>query len=262
MTAGLDCYWMSLCLSFRNRQTDLVYSRLLQSFPPVCFKDPLDSCTNHTCQKPFRSPAGHSGSLKKMNATLSRFQADIVSFSPSNPNHPPPLCVYVPQHILYCVYVSSSYTHTHTVSDLCATGDHGCEQVCISSPGSYKCACKDGFTLMDDGRSCSGECVRACVSVCVCVCVRKYSSMHSHCAPRVSSPVMCVTSPACSNSATDVVFLIDGSKSVRPENFELVKKWINQIVDKLEVSESKAHVGQVQYSSTVRQVRSAFCVPW
>ncbi|XP_075305656.1 cartilage matrix protein isoform X1 [Odontesthes bonariensis] len=99
------------------------------------------------------------------------------------------------------------------VSDLCATGDHDCEQVCISSPGSYKCACKDGFTLMDDGRSCS----------------------------------------ACSNAATDVVFLIDGSKSVRPENFELVKKWINQIIDKLDVSENKAHVGLVQYSSAVRQ---------
>ncbi|KAE8282059.1 Cartilage matrix protein Matrilin-1 Precursor [Larimichthys crocea] len=58
---------------------------------------------------------------------------------------------------------------------------------------------------------------------------------------------------ACSNSATDVVFLIDGSKSVRPENFELVKKWINQIVDKLDVSDAKAHVGLVQYSSSVRQ---------
>ncbi|XP_071396844.1 cartilage matrix protein isoform X2 [Centroberyx affinis] len=99
------------------------------------------------------------------------------------------------------------------VSDLCATGDHDCAQVCISSPGSYKCACKDGFTLMDDGRSCS----------------------------------------ACSNAATDVVFLIDGSKSVRPENFELVKKWINQIVDKLDVSDNKAHVGLVQYSSSVKQ---------
>ncbi|XP_069032474.1 cartilage matrix protein [Embiotoca jacksoni] len=106
-----------------------------------------------------------------------------------------------------------AFCDTHTVSDLCATGDHDCKQVCISSPGSYKCACKDGFTLMDDGRSCS----------------------------------------ACSNSATDVVFLIDSSKSVRPENFELVKKWINQIVDKLDVSDAKAHVGLVQYSSSVRQ---------
>lgn len=66
---------------------------------------------------------------------------------------------------------------------------------------------------------------------------------------------MYLTSPACSNSVTDVVFLIDGSKSVRPENFELVKKWINQIIDKLDVSDSKAHVGLVQYSSAVKQVR-------
>ncbi|XP_030268471.1 cartilage matrix protein isoform X2 [Sparus aurata] len=109
--------------------------------------------------------------------------------------------------------LTKKFQEAFCVSDLCATGDHDCEQVCISSPGSYKCACKDGFTLMDDGRSCS----------------------------------------ACSNSATDVVFLIDGSKSVRPENFELVKKWINQIIDKLDVSDSKAHVGLVQYSSSVRQ---------
>uniref|UniRef100_A0AAQ6IQ71 Matrilin-1 n=1 Tax=Anabas testudineus TaxID=64144 RepID=A0AAQ6IQ71_ANATE len=58
---------------------------------------------------------------------------------------------------------------------------------------------------------------------------------------------------ACSVSAKDVVFLIDGSKSIRPENFELVKKWINQIIDKLDVSESKTHVGLVQYSSSVKE---------
>ncbi|XP_036372063.1 cartilage matrix protein [Megalops cyprinoides] len=108
--------------------------------------------------------------------------------------------------------LTKKFQEAFCVSDLCATGDHDCEQVCVSTPGSYKCACKDGFTLMEDGRSCS----------------------------------------ACS-AATDVVFLIDGSKSVRPENFELVKKWINQIVDKLDVAESKAHVGLVQYSSAVRQ---------
>uniref|UniRef100_A0A096LY77 Matrilin-1 n=1 Tax=Poecilia formosa TaxID=48698 RepID=A0A096LY77_POEFO len=99
------------------------------------------------------------------------------------------------------------------VSDLCATGDHDCQQVCISTPGSYKCACKDGFTLNNDGRTCSAP---------------------------------------CGNAAIDAVFVIDGSKSVRPENFELVKKWINQIIDKLEVSEKNAHVGLVQYSSTVK----------
>ncbi|GAB1288997.1 Cartilage matrix protein [Apodemus speciosus] len=103
------------------------------------------------------------------------------------------------------------------VSDLCATGDHDCEQVCISSPGSYTCACHEGFTLNSDGKTCN-------------VCHRGGGG-----------------------SATDLVFLIDGSKSVRPENFELVKKFINQIVDTLDVSDRLAQVGLVQYSSSVRQ---------
>ncbi|NXE69825.1 MATN1 protein, partial [Calcarius ornatus] len=101
------------------------------------------------------------------------------------------------------------------VSDLCATGDHDCEQVCVSTPGTYRCACRDGFSLNSDGKTCT----------------------------------------ACNGglgSALDLVFLIDGSKSVRPENFELVKKFINQIVDSLEVSDKQAQVGLVQYSSRVR----------
>ncbi|KAJ7304222.1 hypothetical protein JRQ81_011758 [Phrynocephalus forsythii] len=100
------------------------------------------------------------------------------------------------------------------VSDLCATGDHDCQQICVSTPGSYTCACKEGFTLNADGKTCS----------------------------------------ACSGgAATDLVFLIDGSKSVRPENFELVKRFINQIVDSLDVSDKNAQVGLIQYSSSVRQ---------
>ncbi|XP_030074550.1 matrilin-1 isoform X2 [Microcaecilia unicolor] len=99
------------------------------------------------------------------------------------------------------------------ISDLCAMRDHDCEQICISSPGSFSCACRDGFTLNEDGKTCN----------------------------------------ACGAAATDLVFLIDGSKSVRPENFELVKKFINQIVDSLDVGEKKAQVGLVQYSSSVRQ---------
>lgn len=43
------------------------------------------------------------------------------------------------------------------VSDLCATGDHYCEQVCVSSPGSYTCACHEGFTLNSDGKTCNGQ---------------------------------------------------------------------------------------------------------
>ncbi|XP_074832383.1 matrilin-1 [Carettochelys insculpta] len=100
------------------------------------------------------------------------------------------------------------------LSDLCASGDHDCQQICVSTPSSYTCSCKEGFTLNADGKTCS----------------------------------------ACSGgSSTDLIFLIDGSKSVRPENFELVKKFINQIVDSLDVSDKNVHVGLVQYSSSVRQ---------
>lgn len=82
---------------------------------------------------------------------------------------------------------------------------------------------------------------------------------HDHMMTTFSSFPLLVTvsSTVCrgggSGSATDLVFLIDGSKSVRPENFELVKKFINQIVDTLDVSDRLAQVGLVQYSSSIRQ---------
>ncbi|KAM9321662.1 cartilage matrix protein [Gastrophryne carolinensis] len=98
-------------------------------------------------------------------------------------------------------------------ADLCSTGDHDCEQICVSTPGSYTCACRDGFTLNEDGKTCN----------------------------------------SCGASAIDLVFLIDGSKSVRPENFELVKQFINQVVESVDVGDKRAHVGVVQYSSSVRQ---------
>lgn len=48
------------------------------------------------------------------------------------------------------------------------------------------------------------------------------------------------------------MLVIDGSKSVRPQNFELVKQFVNQIVDFLDVSPHGTRVGLVQYSSRVR----------
>ncbi|XP_038965345.1 cartilage matrix protein isoform X1 [Rattus norvegicus] len=113
--------------------------------------------------------------------------------------------------------LAKKFQEAFCVSDLCATGDHYCEQVCVSSPGSYTCACHEGFTLNSDGKTCN------------------------------------VCRGGGNGSATDLVFLIDGSKSVRPENFELVKKFINQIVDTLDVSDRLAQVGLVQYSSSIRQ---------
>lgn len=39
-----------------------------------------------------------------------------------------------------------------------------CEHICLNSPGSFACYCKDGFTLSGDGHSCEdiNECVDSC----------------------------------------------------------------------------------------------------
>ncbi|TRY66824.1 hypothetical protein DNTS_004769 [Danionella cerebrum] len=96
--------------------------------------------------------------------------------------------------------------------NLCNTLEHGCEHQCVSTPGSYHCICPEGHVLQDDGKSCG----------------------------------------ACRTSIIDLVLLIDGSKSVRPQNFELVKQFVNQVVDQLDISPRGTRVGLVQYSSRVR----------
>lgn len=50
--------------------------------------------------------------------------------------------------------------------DECAKPDNGgCEQRCVNTLGSFKCACDPGYELAPDKKSCEGKCV------CVCVCL-------------------------------------------------------------------------------------------
>lgn len=49
------------------------------------------------------------------------------------------------------------YLLTCAVVDLCAEGKHHCEQICISSPGSFTCDCNQGYQLNDDLKSCSSQ---------------------------------------------------------------------------------------------------------
>ncbi|MEQ2218176.1 hypothetical protein XENOCAPTIV_030585, partial [Xenoophorus captivus] len=42
-------------------------------------------------------------------------------------------------------------------SDMCKVVEHQCQHICVSSPSSYKCKCRKGFTLNLDGKTCKGE---------------------------------------------------------------------------------------------------------
>uniref|UniRef100_A0A8C2WXH2 Matrilin 2 n=1 Tax=Cyclopterus lumpus TaxID=8103 RepID=A0A8C2WXH2_CYCLU len=98
--------------------------------------------------------------------------------------------------------------------DACRTVDHGCEHQCVSTTDSYICRCLGGFMLAEDGKSCK--------------------------------------KPECGDGVMDLVFVIDGSKSLGPANFELVKQFVSSIVDSLDISLTGVHVGLLQYSTKVR----------
>ncbi|XP_068171504.1 matrilin-4 [Antennarius striatus] len=137
--------------------------------------------------------------------------------------------------------------------DLCSEGKHDCEQICVSAPGVFSCDCNKGFKLNDDKKTCTNMdlcntvehgCEFQCVSTpgsysCICPEGRLLQEDGRSCG-------------TCRSSIIDLVLLIDGSKSVRPQNFELVKKFVNQVVDSLDVSPQGTRVGLVQYSSRVR----------
>ncbi|XP_028303265.1 LOW QUALITY PROTEIN: matrilin-4 [Gouania willdenowi] len=137
--------------------------------------------------------------------------------------------------------------------DLCAEGKHDCEQVCVSAPGVFTCDCNKGFKLNKDKKTCTN--MNMCASVhhgCEHQCVNTPGSFYCVCPEGELLQEDGKGCGTCKSANIDLVLLIDGSKSVRPQNFELVKKFVNQVVDSLDVSAHGTRVGLVQYSSRVR----------
>lgn len=66
------------------------------------------------------------------------------------------------------------------------------------------------------------------------------------------SLLMFVSESDCGDGVMDLVFVIDGSKSLGTVNFERVKRWVNGIVETLSVSKGATQVGLIQYSTKVR----------
>ncbi|XP_012583522.1 PREDICTED: matrilin-4 [Condylura cristata] len=137
--------------------------------------------------------------------------------------------------------------------DLCTEGTHGCEHHCVSSPGSYFCRCHAGFVLQQDQRTCRAR--DLCNGVdhgCEFQCVSEGLSYRCLCPEGRQLQADGKSCNRCREGHVDLVLLVDGSKSVRPQNFELVKRFVNQIVDFLDVSPEGTRVGLVQFSSRVR----------
>ncbi|XP_033646749.1 integrin alpha-1-like [Asterias rubens] len=57
--------------------------------------------------------------------------------------------------------------------------------------------------------------------------------------------------PGCTNKGIDLVFVVDGSGSVGPSNFETSKQFVNDVVDSFEIGSDRTRVGVIQYSSSV-----------
>uniref|UniRef100_A0A8C5T320 Matrilin 3 n=1 Tax=Malurus cyaneus samueli TaxID=2593467 RepID=A0A8C5T320_9PASS len=78
----------------------------------------------------------------------------------------------------------------------------------------------------------------------------------------VGAPVLCrrrlklfpsfLTDTACKNRPLDLVFIVDSSRSVRPEEFEKVKTFLSEMIDTLDVGERTTRVAVMNYASTVK----------
>uniref|UniRef100_I3MD94 Matrilin-4 n=1 Tax=Ictidomys tridecemlineatus TaxID=43179 RepID=I3MD94_ICTTR len=135
----------------------------------------------------------------------------------------------------------------------CGFGNHSCEHECVSTLGGPRCRCREGHVLLPDGRTCQ---VRdLCNGVdhgCEFQCVSKGLSYRCLCPEGRRLQADGKSCLRCREGHVDLVLLVDGSKSVRPQNFELVKRFVNQIVDFLDVSPEGTRIGLVQFSSRVR----------
>ncbi|XP_041422496.1 matrilin-2 isoform X1 [Xenopus laevis] len=140
--------------------------------------------------------------------------------------------------------------------DHCASNNHDCEHLCVNTEGSYTCHCFEGYDLRDDKKTCkSRDLCKSLDHGCEHICVNSDNSYLCKCFEEYSlgeDGKSCKSGKKCGEGPVDLVFVIDGSKSLGEDNFEIVKQFVNGILDSLEISQKAARVGLIQYSTHVR----------
>ncbi|XP_037658817.1 matrilin-2 isoform X3 [Choloepus didactylus] len=137
--------------------------------------------------------------------------------------------------------------------DVCQAVDHGCEHICVNNDESYICKCMEGFRLLEDGKRCRRKDV--CKSTrhgCEQTCVNNGNSYICKCSQGFVLAEDGRRCKRCTEGPIDLVFVIDGSKSLGEENFDIVKQFVTRIIDSLAISPKAARVGLLQYSTQVR----------
>ncbi|XP_073924994.1 matrilin-2 isoform X12 [Castor canadensis] len=137
--------------------------------------------------------------------------------------------------------------------DYCLLSNHGCEYSCINTDRSFACQCPEGHVLRSDGKTCARKDV--CKSThhgCEHICVNSGDSYICKCSEGFVLAEDGRHCRRCTEGPIDLVFVIDGSKSLGEENFEIVKQFVTGIIDSLAVSPKAARVGLLQYSTQVR----------
>ncbi|XP_071064033.1 matrilin-2 isoform X6 [Dasypus novemcinctus] len=137
--------------------------------------------------------------------------------------------------------------------DSCALGNHGCEHSCVSSEDSFVCQCLEGFILREDGKTCRRKDVCQAVDHgCEHICVNSDESYVCKCLQGFQLLQDGKRCRRCTEGPIDLVFVIDGSKSLGEDNFDIVKQFVTRIIDSLAISPKAARVGLLQYSTQVR----------
>ncbi|XP_060724376.1 matrilin-4 isoform X3 [Tachysurus vachellii] len=220
----------------------------------------IDYCSfgNHSCEHECSSILNDFNCYCKEGYTLNDDKKtctmiDYCSFGNDSCEHK---CVSI-LNSFYCQcndgYQLNDDKKTCTMIDYCSFGNHSCDHECVSVLNGFQCHCNDGYTLQGNGKTCHADNLCNIVAHgCEHRCVSTAGSYHCICPEGHLLQDDGKSCGSCRSSNIDLVLLIDGSKSVRPQNFELIKQFVNQVVDQLDISAHGTRVGLVQYSSRVR----------